>query len=76
MADPLERASDEVCVVPSTAIANVPVGVPIAELDADATVIVMVSLAPEEGVAFAPESVVIDPAREEEPVVGHAFSRL
>lgn len=75
VADPFESARDEVAVTPSTTIVKVPVGVPETEVDAEDTVIVMASLAPELGVVVAAKRVVVEVARED-PVVGHAVSRL
>jgi hypothetical protein len=49
-----------VCGAPSTAIVKVPVGVAVAELDPDATVIVIASFVPTVGVVVAVESVVFD----------------
>ena len=63
--------------MPSTVMVKVPVGVVVTELDSGATVMVMTSLAPEDGVVVAAESVVVVASREEvEVVVGHAVSRL
>ena len=60
MADPFTTARDVVCVVPSTAIVTLPVGVAVLELDPDATEIVIASLAPTVSVVIAAESVVFD----------------
>jgi hypothetical protein len=60
VAVPPTSASDEVCVVPSTAIVNVPVGVAVLEADPEATVIVIASLAPDAGVVVAAETVVFE----------------
>ena len=54
---------------------KVPVGVVVTELDADATVMVMVSFSPEAGVVVAAERVVVEEAAED-PEVGQAISRL
>lgn len=61
VAEPFTSASDEVCVVPSTTIVKVPVGVVVVELDPDATVMVIVSLAPDAGVDVAAARVVFEP---------------
>jgi hypothetical protein len=57
-------------------IVSVPVGVDESELESEATVIVMVSLAPEAGLELAAVSVVEDDAKEDPLVVGHAVSNL
>jgi hypothetical protein len=59
-AEPFASVSDEVCVAPSTAIVNVPVGVVVLEADPEATVTVIASLAPDAGVVVAAESIVFD----------------
>ena len=51
---------DGVCVVPSTAMVIVPVGVVVLEADAEATVMLMASLAPGAGVPVAAERVVFE----------------
>jgi hypothetical protein len=76
VADPFESAREEFSVVPSTARLNVPVGVVVSELEPGATVIVMVSFAPDAGEVVAAERVVRDASSEEEVVVGQAVSRL
>ena len=77
MTDPFDSASDEFTVLPSTMIASVPVGVVVTELEADATLIVMRSLAPEDGDVVAAESVVAEPANvDPEVLTGQAESRL
>jgi hypothetical protein len=76
VAEPEERASDEFTEVPSTTIANVPVGVVVTVLDAEATVIVIVSLAPELGEVVAAVSVVAELASAEAVLVGQTLSRL
>jgi hypothetical protein len=76
VADPDESASDEFTVVPSTTIASVPVGVVVTALDADATLMVIVSLAPELGEVVAAESVVVELVSAEAVVLGHTVSRL
>ena len=45
----INASSDEVSVVPSTIMVKVPVGVVVLELESEATLIVMVSLAPGAG---------------------------
>ena len=69
------RARAEVCVFPSTAMVRVPVGVVVTELDADATVIVIVSCSPSEGVVVAAERVVVE-AAPDDVEVGQAIRRL
>jgi hypothetical protein len=69
--EPPESARDGFTTVPSTAMDSVPVGVVVLELEADATLIVMASFAPEAGVVVAAESVVVE-ATGVEPDVGHA----
>ena len=76
VAEPFERAREEVSVVPSTATVNVPVGVVVTELEPETTVIVMISLAPEAGEVVVAESVVRDAPSEDEDVVGQAVRRL
>jgi hypothetical protein len=76
VAEPVERASDDVCVVPSTVTLTVPVGVVASEVESEATVMVMVSLAPEAGVLVEAESVVVEAVNEEAVVEGHAVSSL
>jgi len=73
---PLESAREDVSVVPSTAIVRVPVGVVVTELDSEATVIVMTSLAPEEGVLLAADSEVVVASRDEAELDGQALNRL
>lgn len=51
-----------VCAIPSSVIVKVPVGVATLELDPEATVTVMASLAPAMGVVVAAERVVFDTA--------------
>ncbi len=75
VAEPFDRASEEVSLVPSTTMVKVPVGVAVFELEADATLMVMSSLALEAGVVVAAESVVVV-ATSEDPEVGHAISKL
>src|SRR5437588_13064798 len=60
VADPFVSVRDGVCVVPSTAMVSVPVGVVVLEVDAEATVMLMASLAPTAGVLVAAESVVFE----------------
>ena len=76
VADPFESAREEFSVVPSTTMLNVPVGVVVSELEPGATVMVMVSFAPDEGPVVAAERVVRDASKEEEGVVGQAVSKL
>ena len=71
-----ERASDDVCVVPSTVMVKVPPGVVESEVESDATVMVMVSLAPEAGVLVAAVSVVVEAVNAETVVAGQAVSSL
>jgi len=75
VAEPFDRASDEVTVVPSTIMVKVPVGVVVLELESEATLIVMVSLVPGAGVVVAVERVVFEATPDDEDV-GHAVSRL
>jgi hypothetical protein len=56
-------------------MANVPVGVVVLELESEATVIVIVSSAPETSEVVAAESVVFEGTADEEDVP-HASSRL
>jgi hypothetical protein len=60
MADPFASVRVGVCVVPSTAIVTVPVGVVVLKVDAEVTVMLMASLAPGAGVLVAAESVVVE----------------
>ncbi len=74
-AAPFANASVDVCVVPSTATVSVPVGVTVLALEADATIIVITSLAPDAGVNVAADKVVVlatDVAVEP----GHALNKL
>ena len=59
VAEPPESAGGGVTVAPSTVIVRLPVGVAVLELEADATLIVTTSLAPEAGVVVAAESTVV-----------------
>lgn len=68
VAEPLESASEDVSVVPSTAIVSVPVGVVVMVLDSGATVIVTASLAPADGLLLAAERVVVLLSSEEDEV--------
>ena len=62
---------------PSTRIATVPVGTAVLDEDPDATLIVIVSLAPTAGAKVDADSVVVlDTSPEEELVDGHAESSL
>lgn len=75
VAEPFDRASELVSVVPSTTIVNDPLGVVLIELDSGATVMVMVSFAPEDGVLVAAVSAVMVGFNDDpEPV--QAFIRL
>src|SRR2546430_16928441 len=60
VADPFVSVRDGVCVAPSTAMVSVPVGVVVLEVDAEATVMLMASLAPTAGVLVAAERVVFE----------------
>lgn len=73
---PLDKAREEVSVVPSTVIVSVPVGVVVMELDCGDTVMVIVSLAPEDGVLVAAERVVVVASREAELPAVQAVIRL
>jgi len=75
VAEPFDRASDEVSVVPSTTMVKVPVGVAVLEFESEVTVMVMTSLALGAGVVVAAERVVFDGSSDEEGV-GHAVRRL
>jgi len=75
VAEPLTRASEEVSVVPSTTTVTVPVGAEVLELDAGATVMVMMSLPPDAGEVVAGESVVVVVASVGELEAGQAVSR-
>lgn len=76
VAVPPESARDDVSVVPSTVTVRVPDGVVVMELDSGATVMVITSPAPEEGVLLAAESVVVVASRDKVELDGHAVSRL
>ena len=71
VAEPLTRAREEFRPAPSTAMVKVPVGVAVFELEAEATLMVMASFAPDAGVVVAADSVVVE-ATGVEPDVGHA----
>ena len=60
VADPFTKVSAGVCIVPSTVIVTLPVGVAMLELDPEATVMVIASFAPAFGVVAAAESVVLE----------------
>jgi len=60
VADPFTRVSAGLCTAPSTVIVTVPVGANVVELDPDATVMLMVSVAPAAGVVVAAESDVFE----------------
>ena len=76
VAAPLDSASIDVSVVPSTVTVRVPVGVVVMELDSGATVIVITSLAPEDGVLLAAEREVALASLDVPELDGHAESRL
>ena len=76
VAEPPARARDDVSVVPSTVTVRVPVGAVVMELDSGATVMVMTSLAPEEGVLLAADSDVVVASRDEVELEGQAVNRL
>ena len=76
MADPPDNASEELAVLPSTETDTVPVGMAETELEAAPTLMVMTSLAPDEGEVVAAESVVVEPSRVDVDVVAQAESRL
>lgn len=60
VADPFVSGRDAVCGVPSTPTLSAPVGVVVLDADAEPTVMLMASLAPEAGVLVAGESVVFE----------------
>ena len=60
VADPFTKASGEACGLPSTVSETVPVAVVVLEGAAEATEIVMTSLAPGAGVVVAATSVVFE----------------
>lgn len=66
VAEPLDNASEELCVVPSAVTVRVPVGVVVIELDSGETVIVIVSLAPDDGVLLAADRDVVVASRDAE----------
>ena len=76
VAEPLDSARDDVSVAPSTVTVRVPVGVVVMELDSGVTVMVIMSLAPEEGVLLAATSDVVVASRDVPELDGHAESRL
>ena len=76
MADPPDNASEELAVLPSTETDTVPVGMAETELEAAPTLMVTTSLAPDEGVVVAAESVVVEPSRVDVDIVAQAESRL
>jgi hypothetical protein len=77
VAVPLDSASEEVSVVPSTSTVKVPVGVVAMELELEpATVIVIASLAPEAGAALAAVSVVVEAASDDPFDAGQLVIRL
>jgi hypothetical protein len=66
VAEPFDSDKEDVSVEPSTVIVSVPLGDAAMALDCGATVIVMTSLAPAEGVPLEADSVVIVPSSEED----------
>ena len=72
MAEPLDKPSNGLCAMPSTATVTVPVGVVVTELEAEATVMIIASLAPGATLLLAAESVVVEGVVKE----GQALSRL
>jgi len=71
----LDRAREEVSVMPSTVMVSVPVGVGVLEAEPEATVMVTTSSTPEAGEVVAAERVVVVAMSEDEDV-GHAIIRL
>jgi hypothetical protein len=76
VAEPLDKAREEVSVVPSTRMVKVPVGVVVTELEPEATVIVMVSAAPDAGIVVVAERKRVEASSADEVVVGHASNKL
>jgi hypothetical protein len=76
VAEPLDKAREEVSVVPSTRMVKVPVGVVVTELEPEATVIVTVSVAPAAGVVVVAEKETVEASSADEVVVGHASNKL
>ena len=76
MAEPLDKAREEVSVVPSTTMVKVPVGVVVAALEPEATVIVTVSAAPDAGEVVVAERETVEGSSVDEVVVGHASNKL
>lgn len=76
VAEPLDSAREDVSVMPSTVTVRVPAGVVVTEVDSGATVMVMTSLAPEEGVLLAADSEVVVVSRDEPELEGQAVNRL
>ena len=76
MAEPLDKAREEVSVVPSTRMVKLPVGVVVAALEPEATVIVIVSAVPDAGVVVVAESETVEGSSVDEVVVGHASNKL
>ena len=72
----MESAREEASVVPSTLTVRTPVGVVVMELDWGDTVMVIVSLAPEDGVLAAGERAVVVASREAELLAVHEVIRL
>ena len=58
------------------AMVSVPVGAVVTELEPEATVMVTVSVVPAPGEVVTADSVVSEESSDEEPVVGHAVSKL
>ena len=76
VAAPDERVNEDTAVVPSTLIETVPVGAAVAEVDAEETLMVMVSLTPGLGLLLDAKRVVLEACNDEAVVAGHAFKRL
>jgi hypothetical protein len=67
---------EELTLLPSTSMVNVPDGVVVIDADCGATVMVMVPFAPEASELSAAVSVVVVAASEDALVAGHALIRL
>jgi hypothetical protein len=76
VAEPLESEIVGDCVAPSTLIVIDPVGEVVTDVEAEDTLIVMVSLAPEAGVLVAADSVVVEGVKDDEDATGQAASKL
>lgn len=76
VAEPLESEIVGDCVAPSTLIVIDPVGEVVTDVEAEDTVIVMVSVAPEAGVLVAADSVVVEGVKDDEDAAGQAVSKL